>query len=602
MKTKLLLLIGSISLLLLASCAQNLPEIPPDYAGWCHVLNLADEAVALDFIAGMRTGLGAQTDDDVLSVTYTHPTIIEPDMIEVYYVVDLGLSPEFIIDSSHMVVDFNAFGIADSFQTTVDERNAGNGSYGGRVQVAGTGGTDATINIVTDGAKVTIKSLKVAGNTTALNPFGSNNCTDEDDNTPTPTLTTTPPEIELPTALPTSSPTPTPSDTPIPDTAYWSEWYECSYSGGIENGYNSNDFNECEIPATGGEIIAVEWQITGNKSGSATAGGGFGVVNFKINQREVYSDQQSLVSGSGCFDTLNDATNTDINGSQCQSIGYPELAINWGINTVNPIPLKIGVGAHYYTINADVVGRIRYVLNGEYPIPPSPTATPLGTETNTPSPTPTITPTWEDDFTPSPYPTQEPYPTQTAYPTYTPFPSSTIGPLPTYTYYPTYTALPGSTDAGPDSTGTAAAEGTQSSANATGTATGNNPGDGSGDGAGDGAGLGGRGGSGVGLGSGINFIDGAMSWLMLGINLPKSFLTTWKTTTPQSPPGLPDCVDHPIENEICAVYYILEYTLFAKTGALIIPLITTAIDIAILAQVITYIRTIARWIREITIT
>lgn len=76
------------------------------------------------------------------------------------------------------------------------------------------------------------------------------------------------------------------------------------------------------------------------------------------------------------------------------------------------------------------------------------------------------------------------------------------------------------------------------------------------------------------LGTMIAYVQQAGS--MLG-----DLVTAFQTATPQPIPGLPQCMSNPMAHDICAIYYILDWTLLAPgtAGAFIIPLLMTIIGI-----------------------
>lgn len=55
--------------------------------------------------------------------------------------------------------------------------------------------------------------------------------------------------------------------------------------------------------------------------------------------------------------------------------------------------------------------------------------------------------------------------------------------------------------------------------------------------------------------------------------------------------GLPDCIDAPLDSDICAVYYVAEYTIFAgPVGSLIIPVVVIIIDLVALYAVAEFVK------------
>src|SRR5690606_16795086 len=184
---------------------------------------------------------------------------------------------------------------------------------------------------------------------------------------------------------------------------------------------------------------------------------------------------------------------------------------------------------------------------------PTPTNTPVTPTTPGPTPTPyTLTPT------PSPWPTPTPFPVvipPTAYPTYTPYPTidptrmtPPLGPTP----------LPSATAGVPTLVG---------------------PGTG-------GSGLGPADFTGItGLGEGImNFVTnlwtrGTILAAQVGSQATR-VLSGWGNATPTAPPSMPQCRSNPLANELCAIWYILQYTVLSgPVGSLIIPVATIVVDL-----------------------
>ncbi len=199
-------------------------------------------------------------------------------------------------------------------------------------------------------------------------------------------------------------------------------------------------------------------------------------------------------------------------------------------------------------------------------------------------------------ITPSPYPTFTPFPTQTLYPTFTPG-----GALPTYTPYPTFTPQAPSDNAGPSST---PAPNPTTTLGAPPTMP---PEDsfGNGDGAGseNPSGDGGNGFSPGTLPGAGEIVEGIFSegsdWANLGSSVGSGLSQNWNNAPAQTPPGLFDCVERPLDSNICAVYYILENTLFAGTaGSLLIPLLVIIMDLSILMTAVTYIKTMLGWAED----
>ena len=85
-------------------------------------------------------------------------------------------------------------------------------------------------------------------------------------------------------------------------------------------------------------------------------------------------------------------------------------------------------------------------------------------------------------------------------------------------------------------------------------------------------------------------------WIVQVTSAGTVILTAWFSTPPTPIPGLPQCVSHPLDYDICAIYYILRYTIFAGViGALIIPLVVLHVDVS---TIFYFIRTVIRFIRD----
>lgn len=69
-------------------------------------------------------------------------------------------------------------------------------------------------------------------------------------------------------------------------------------------------------------------------------------------------------------------------------------------------------------------------------------------------------------------------------------------------------------------------------------------------------------------------------WLVQAISIAFNFLNTFSQTAPSPLPGLPQCVTNPLASELCALYYMSDWTIFAPNtpGALIPGLLTIVID------------------------
>lgn len=67
------------------------------------------------------------------------------------------------------------------------------------------------------------------------------------------------------------------------------------------------------------------------------------------------------------------------------------------------------------------------------------------------------------------------------------------------------------------------------------------------------------------------FVLNIVGFIYAGFLTVQVILGLWNNSPAQKPPGLPDCINDPLNYDICAVWYILDNTFFAGIGAFIIP-------------------------------
>jgi hypothetical protein len=226
---------------------------------------------------------------------------------------------------------------------------------------------------------------------------------------------------------------------------------------------------------------------------------------------------------------------------------------------------------------------------------PTPTSTMTSTVTATRTSTLTRTPSRTPQATNTPNPSISPTGTFTQLPTSTLIPTGTP------------TAVPPSNTATPNLTGTVGALLTQTSYWATQASTPTPgitvpaPGPGPDDQIG-GGGVGGLlNGIGGGLGGLVNLFRGAQNALGDFWYRANSIVLSWNAAVPAEVPGLPRCASAPLASEVCAIYYILRYTVLSGTiGQILIPLAVIVIDMVLLFAFVQYGRAILRKIQEIT--
>lgn len=103
------------------------------------------------------------------------------------------------------------------------------------------------------------------------------------------------------------------------------------------------------------------------------------------------------------------------------------------------------------------------------------------------------------------------------------------------------------------------------------------------------------------LSFGYNAMNTALGFGTTLGNTVGGVITAWKDAQPQPIEGLPNCTGAArLQSELCAIYYILTYTIFAGTlGSILIPVATIVIGMVIIFVVIKRIRAIAARIGEI---
>ena len=102
---------------------------------------------------------------------------------------------------------------------------------------------------------------------------------------------------------------------------------------------------------------------------------------------------------------------------------------------------------------------------------------------------------------------------------------------------------------------------------------------------------------GFGLQIGTGLFGTLSAYLGQANSIIQDLLSAFINATPQPIPGLPLCVTNPMAHDICAIYYILDWTIFAPAtpGALIVPLLVIIFNIYI---AIYFVRWVLRLIRR----
>ncbi|MEM9954345.1 MAG: hypothetical protein AAF846_22230 [Chloroflexota bacterium] len=69
----------------------------------------------------------------------------------------------------------------------------------------------------------------------------------------------------------------------------------------------------------------------------------------------------------------------------------------------------------------------------------------------------------------------------------------------------------------------------------------------------------------------VEFVKSILNFIGTAFRVVGNIFSLWNDVEPEKPPGLPDCLNDPLAYEICAVWYILDNTLFSGVGAFIVP-------------------------------
>lgn len=378
--------------------------------------------------------------------------------------------------------------------------------------------------------------------------------------TPTPSPTITQTASATATPGPTNTPSNTPTITPTP--TYWTECWDAS--NGLDTDWTSVKWDPAQGgPATWGGTEWNSFQINLGDPGAthyvpyirlfhtfATA--------IDMNYAQVFAKENgSTYTGSALKLYINNSDGTGATLFGGSALGFTGGSFN------SPGP---GGGTTVTNIEFAVF-RVDDVTNFSFqqvciggPDDSPLTATPTASLTPTPSNTPANTVTLFPSNTPSASPTATRTPIVFP-PTWTP---PTPGTLP-----PTTTPFPTNTPGGPTATFTPITE----------PPSGGPP-------------------SGlldqlIGLFSAIldllaRLFQQVLTWLGSIVDLLNQIVVSWNTATPTPISGLPHCATDRFASEVCAIYYMLTYTVFAPgtLGALILPIATAAVYGAVVFTII----------------
>jgi hypothetical protein len=237
-----------LAALLIASCA---PAPAPDGFDWCYIhrFNLSDEGFNIQ-TGSWVNGAGISTDGTgLLQMNYVHNQSVQPLQIIVTAARPTGSSGDITVTANAIV-----YGVGVAFTETIPAALT-EGQIVITPEFAGDNGN--TVNITVDAsAPALIRSIEVRGR--GFNPFPINFCAQF---TPSPSPTGTLEFTNTPNPSSTPSPTftVTPGPSPTPTYVYWmSDWIEFNY---IKN--FSGNSNMLPTNTTGYEVVPVNNWVVG---------------------------------------------------------------------------------------------------------------------------------------------------------------------------------------------------------------------------------------------------------------------------------------------------------------------------------------------------
>lgn len=589
---------------ILAGCNMDVPEVNAD---WCYTFyfGFEDYDEGVNIISGHLVDyLGYRTDNGDLSISYTHPRTVMPALV---VVTASRAGPE--AGTARVSAAGEIFGITTSISQDVPE-DYQHGEIPFTPPFAGIIGSVFNLTVKSD-KPVYIHSIEVSG--TGANPFDDINCDEPPtDITPTPwiiwsgtpvTLTPSPTRTPSPTETPTPitdtpSPTITPSPTLTPSITQTPSATSTCAAGQILIDFDTHN--------SGYTVASGRGSVGSYGGGSAMLGSyfnGSGLIDQKLTEFIVDLPDHANVTRVRFFYEVgfqgawyvmypNGTPWKNANIGAASSGIADTTAVNYvGDDHGDQIRLALHNGQ-----NSGMVANVVDDVIIDYCVPPgtsTPTFTP--TESYTASP---ITPSSTASRTR--LPTRTLGPGETPAPTLTPFaisspwtaspsqpPSRTSVPIvvpytppPLSTLPPAFTNTPFGTPYGTPATGTMTPEeGTGTAIPGTGTPTTATP-DGSitpifvpwnpdddlpyspGDDE-TSSGIVGIGGGLISFGS--NFMQRSIGYLREVIGQFTNIITAWRTTPPMPIPQAWDCVDQSLASEVCAIFYILRYTIFGGT-------------------------------------
>ena len=652
MRIYFILILASI---VLASCGTD-PEELPDWC-WTYDFRATDNGFGL--ASGQWVdGIGLQTIDGDLSFSYVYSSFVEPTLIYVTVQRETALNEVFISTAGII------YGVSSAFSVNIPSGNTDIATASFTPDVVGDAGNsiNVTIDAVSAGyEELNIISIQVLGNGTT--PFPHNPCEEATPTatstasptgqatatatlTPSPTATATATLTPSPTSTATDTPEPTATDTPnsspspTPDPSCANLYcifdhfnYDDATINSSNWGYSRDDHNT----------------ITSTRVNNIGHDGGVALQRVCTNSCPSYNYMSWIWNTPTDIDSValwieysNGASQYNNDVRLFIDFAYEEILTDDGMAAVSANCEVIPQGTAYTTMTkvtfssfcanskADVYAvRIRWgttsggssgqgiarmddlVIRFTEPYMELPTSTPIATSIATG----TITPIAISTNTPYNYQPTLDLTQVTATPNNTPLPTGTD--LPQSTAYATMTIGAGTPTLSVEEIRENEAEWELLEEEKRGNNTQENllqdildelQGNGEGEGVGEDGTTGQSGASDWANAvsdslTGIESLTGKVGgFLSQGVNGTTALVTSFYTAPPTSISGLPQCITAPLEHDICAIYFILDWTLFSPNtvGSFIIPLLTALLNVAIITRTLRYILGVVNRTEDVT--
>jgi len=600
-------LVFIIALFVLASCGSA----PPEETDWCWTYDFRFSDNGFNIASGTWVDLeGIQTDSGELSFSYEYAEFVTPAIIYVSVTRPDGVDGTIPITTAGTI-----YGVTTSF--SVDMVTDSETAYF-VPETQGDAGKVINTTVNTGDKELILESIRIEG--FGETPFESNPCDDDAPPLPTNTPTNTPPATDTPTPTdtPTETFTPTPTDTPEPceDRIFDLTGSTCGFS---HWGYDWNDYYSGQgwgagiIQESDGDTLNGDWS--------------YAVGIEKTDVASVYADSilirfASFPSGNrnDLLVNINGGTvaNYDNNPQSQYTISFTRQQVTqiniafYENEPINPCANPC------LAMKADTI--IEYIELFDSEEEP----------TDTPEPTDTVTAT--GTYTPVAGTTNTPYNFQptvdltqtTATPSVTFTPTSTD--YPRSTAYATLDIDPGTPTPSVEEIRENEAEWElleeekrsnnvienllqdilDELSNLGGGDSGTTGDGGTGEGTGDDSGAGEL----TDYGNLINdFLFGIQGlfgkigvYFSQSVSSANALITSFYTAPPVAIPGLPLCMSAPLQHDICAIYYILDWTLFAPNtpGQFIVPLILAIMNVIVIFRVGRYVLKLMNRSEDIT--